>query len=185
MEKLYRLVRCVNGGELPLADVGEANGLAIALVWTVLREDEIFGADGEPHPVHFQNAFVEDAMHDWGRARGMFRYYAHSSEKGDNVLLLIILRPVAPELAQLKPGQHGFAADADPANRGIFRAKDAFNIIVFQTAAKKDGTAKRGKAAYRIKVLAAKRDAGFLRAQEVCRSLDSGWIPPAKSEEFS
>jgi len=184
--KLYRLVNCVNGGSLPLADVGVENGMAIAMVWTVLREDLLFAEDGSPRPVHFTNAFVEDAGHDWSTSRGAFRFFGHSSPQGADVRLLIVLRPEAPDVSLMTPGQHAFSATYDPARPGIgFPPQETFSIGVFKTEAKSRGGAKRGPVIYRIVVPLKRRDDGFLRAQEVCKLLDSGRVPAKKSEKIA
>ena len=38
---------------------------------------------------HWRSTFLDDQMHDWDIVRGEFRYFAHSSEKGDVVDLVL------------------------------------------------------------------------------------------------
>lgn len=40
---------------------------------------------------HWRSTFLDDKMHDWDVRAGRFFYYAHSSEKGDVVDLVLEL----------------------------------------------------------------------------------------------
>ena len=40
---------------------------------------------------HWRSTFIDDKMHDWDVRAGRFFYYAHSSEKGDVVDLVLEL----------------------------------------------------------------------------------------------
>jgi hypothetical protein len=40
---------------------------------------------------HWRSTFLDDKMHDWDVRAGRFFYYAHSSEKGESVDLVLEL----------------------------------------------------------------------------------------------
>jgi hypothetical protein len=100
------LVRGVqNGGRIPLALLGITVSSEIKRLWTILREEDIYVAYDsqtgakvavplkDARPKHWQNAFVEDRMHDWFIHAGELRYEAHSTEPGAVVTILIELTP--------------------------------------------------------------------------------------------
>jgi len=62
----------------------------IAWVWTILDAEDL-AETGQPR--HFENAFLEDQLHDWSydAQTKVFSYHPHSSEKGDERDVLIIL----------------------------------------------------------------------------------------------
>lgn len=178
----HLLLDCINGADIPEPQVGVTGGMNIKQVWTVLVEDKLFDDAGVPRPVHHVNAFVEDRMHDWTLRGGLFRYHAHSTEKGARVRVLVLLQPEATALKDMTPGKFAFHASYDPAFRGTYGALKTFSIGVFRTVPKARGGCKKGAVVYRIKVPIDRRDDGFFRAMEVCRDLDSGWVPTVKSE---
>lgn len=55
-------------------------------VWTLLDEPgfEKIGL------VHWRTGFIEDQMHDWDWRDGHLRFYAHSSDRGELVDLVLV-----------------------------------------------------------------------------------------------
>jgi hypothetical protein len=54
-------------------------------VWTVLvQEPEI-----PFEPVHFENAFLEDYVHDWDWRNGWFRYYGCARGEHEDVTIFV------------------------------------------------------------------------------------------------
>lgn len=58
-------------------------------IYTILNKETIL-KDGKPNPIMWENAFLDDPNHDWTISNGTLRFYAHSSEKGQKVSILIL-----------------------------------------------------------------------------------------------
>lgn len=55
-------------------------------VWLLLNEADFVATQ---NAVHFQNAFMDDLMHDWNQEKDGLRYHAHSSAAGDVVDIIV------------------------------------------------------------------------------------------------
>lgn len=55
-------------------------------VWTIISEQRF----EEIGLKHNDSAFIEDSMHDWDWRDGEFRFYPHSTARGDRVDVIIV-----------------------------------------------------------------------------------------------
>jgi hypothetical protein len=58
-------------------------------VWTLIDEEKFL----QLGLVHNVSAFIEDSVHDWDWEDGKFRFYGHSSAKGEKVDLVLVWVP--------------------------------------------------------------------------------------------
>lgn len=96
------LIKMMNGSGATAAEL-PFDPAKIQQVWTVLDEEKLFTQfdpqTGQPKkvdlqevkPRHWHSAFLEDRVHDWAVHKGVFNFYAHSSEVGSRVTLLVVV----------------------------------------------------------------------------------------------
>lgn len=167
----YITVTVVNGRPTTTEKMGIPPEKTIRQVWTILNVATLKDENGIPKPIHHENAFIEDQMHDWNLRKNEFTFYGRTTAKDEDSHLLIYLQYQALDFKELPVGKHGFRKPFYDPDRG-HRNQQWFSIGICH----KEPSGRASAVHHRVKGPIHTREKVYAKAYEICQKLDQGEI---------